>query len=142
MAYEMLTSEKRGHVGLIVFDRPDALNALNAALVSELADALREFETDDSIGAIVLTGSDKAFAAGADIKEMADLRYPQTLKDDFMGRESIALQSIRKPVVGAVSGYAPIRRRARRRRSWRPRTLRPAHIRRRHRPQVCARSAT
>jgi enoyl-CoA hydratase len=98
--------ERRGAVGIVTLNRPQALNALNAALVAELASAIDEFEHDDAIGAIVLTGNDKAFAAGADVKEMAGKTYPETYLDDFItdGWERVA--QCRKPVVAAVAGFA------------------------------------
>ena len=98
--------ERRGAVGIVTLNRPQALNALNAALISELASAIDELEADDVIGAIVLTGNDKAFAAGADVKEMAAKTYPQTYLEDFIttGWERVA--QCRKPVVAAVAGFA------------------------------------
>ena len=98
--------ERRGAVGIVTMNRPQALNALNAALIGELAAAIDEFERDDAIGAIVLTGNDKAFAAGADVKEMAGKTYPETYLDDFItdGWERVA--QCRKPVVAAVAGFA------------------------------------
>ncbi len=105
MAYETLIVETRGRVGMVTLDRPKALNALSATLMAELIAALRAFDTDQDIGAIVLTGSDKAFAAGADIKEMADLDFV----DAFMGDEAAgweAVTQIRKPIIAAVAGYA------------------------------------
>ncbi len=106
MAYENLIAEKKAAVGLITFDRPKALNALNTALMEELGDALDTFEADDEIGAIVLTGNEKAFAAGADIKEMQDKKFIDCYMDDFItgGWERIA--RCRKPVIAAVAGYA------------------------------------
>jgi enoyl-CoA hydratase len=106
MAYETITVETRGQVGLITLDRPEALNALNAALIGELATALKKFDEDSGIGAIVLTGSEKAFAAGADIKEMAEKTYPQAMLDDFIGGDWEAVGQARKPIIAAVSGYA------------------------------------
>ena len=75
MAYDNILVEKRGKVGLVTLNRPQALNALNSALIEELNDALAKFEADDKIGCIIITGSEKAFAAGADIKEMSGLTY-------------------------------------------------------------------
>jgi len=106
MAYENIVVETQGHVGVITLDRPESLNALNAALVGELATALEKFEADDAVGAIVITGSEKAFAAGADIKEMSDRTYPQTLQDDFISGGWEAVPTARKPVIAAVAGYA------------------------------------
>jgi enoyl-CoA hydratase len=104
--YQNILIERRGAVGIATLNRPQALNALNAALVAELASAIDEFEHDDAIGAIVLTGNDKAFAAGADVKEMAGKTYPETYLDDFItdGWERVA--QCRKPVVAAVAGFA------------------------------------
>jgi len=106
MAFETIVVESQGHVGVITLDRPEALNALNATLLGEMASALAKFEEDDSIGAIVVTGSEKAFAAGADIKEMAERTYPSTMLDDFMGGPWEAIPKCRKPVIAAVAGYA------------------------------------
>src|SRR3712207_9551054 len=83
MAFETILVETRGKVGLITLNRPQALNALNSALLNEVNQALDAFEADQTIGCIVITGSEKAFAAGADIKEMAELTYPHTYLDDF-----------------------------------------------------------
>ena len=105
MAYETIKSEIRDAVGLITLHRPDALNALNAKLIAEVNDALDGFEKNDAIGAIVLTGSEKAFAAGADIKEMKDLSFPQTYLDDFISSWDRVGQR-RKPIIAAVSGFA------------------------------------
>jgi enoyl-CoA hydratase len=106
MAYEHILIETRGAVGLIRLNRPKALNALCAALIKELAHALDGFEADDAIGAIVLTGSDKAFAAGADIKEMQAKSYMDVYLADFitMGWERVTV--CRKPIIAAVAGYA------------------------------------
>ena len=105
MAYETIIVETRGRVGLIALDRPKALNALNAALIEELAHALGTFEADDDIGAMVITGSDKAFAAGADIKEMADKSFIDAYLENFITRWE-RVTTIRKPVIAAVAGYA------------------------------------
>ena len=104
MAYETILAEIRGKTGLIRLNRPQALNALNSQLVSELTDALRAFDKDDAIGAIVLTGSEKAFAAGADIKEMQNLTFAEAYGQDFLG-EAEGVSAIRKPIIAAVSGY-------------------------------------
>jgi enoyl-CoA hydratase/carnithine racemase len=106
MAFETIVVETQGHVGTIKLDRPDALNALNASLMGELASALAKFEKDDAIGAIVIIGSEKAFAAGADIKEMAERTYPAAMQDDFIGGDWRSVPECRKPVIAAVSGYA------------------------------------
>ncbi|MHA1567213.1 MAG: enoyl-CoA hydratase [Alphaproteobacteria bacterium] len=106
MAYENIELETHGRVGLIRLNRPSALNALCAALVSELGDALDKLEADDEIGCVVLTGSEKAFAAGADIAEMADWTYMDVYLADFItvGWERVA--QCRKPIIAAVAGYA------------------------------------
>jgi enoyl-CoA hydratase len=105
MAYETIIVETRGRAGLIQLDRPDALNALSSALIGELNAALDDFEDNDKIGAIVITGSDKAFAAGADIKEMADLDFIAAFKDDIFADGS-RVAECRKPLIAAVAGYA------------------------------------
>src|SRR5512147_1085240 len=105
MTYEMILTETRGHVGLIRLNRPQAMNALNNPLMRELMDALEAFDKKDSIGAMVITGNEKAFAAGADIKEMADKTIEQMMDRDHVavvGR----IRTIRKPVIAAVSGWA------------------------------------
>ena len=106
MSYRTILVETRENVGLITLNRPDALNALSQELVGELGQALDIFEADDEVGAIVLTGSEKAFAAGADIKEMQAKNWPDTFVDDFItdGWERIA--QCRKPIIAAVAGFA------------------------------------
>jgi enoyl-CoA hydratase len=106
MAYQNILVETRGHVGLITLNRPKALNALNAALVAELAQALDAFEADGQIGAIVVTGSEKAFAAGADIKEMAPKGHMDVYLEDFITRGWERITTCRKPIIAAVAGYA------------------------------------
>ncbi|SAK93860.1 enoyl-CoA hydratase [Caballeronia pedi] len=106
MAYENLLVETRGRVGLITLNRPKALNALNDALMDELGAALKVFDADDDIGAIVLTGSEKAFAAGADIGMMASYSYMDVYKGDYITRNWEAIRTIRKPVIAAVAGFA------------------------------------
>ena len=104
MAYENITVEQRERVGVITLNRPKALNALCAALIEELAQALDDYEADPGIGCILLTGSEKAFAAGADIKEMKDKDYPGTFMEDFITVGWERLSATRKPVVAAVAG--------------------------------------
>ncbi len=105
MTYETILLETRDRVGLITLNRPQALNALNAQLVSEVNHALDTLEADAHIGCIVLTGSKKAFAAGADIKEMAELSYPQIYMDDLFS-DSDRVANRRKPIIAAVNGFA------------------------------------
>lgn len=105
MTYETILLETHGRVGLITLNRPQALNALNAQLVSEVNAALDGLEADANIGCIVITGSKKAFAAGADIKEMADLTYPQIYMDDLFS-DSDRVANRRKPIIAAVNGFA------------------------------------
>ena len=105
MPYELILTETHGQVGLITINRPQAMNALNNQLMRELMDALEAFDKDDGIGAMVVAGNEKAFAAGADIKEMADRTIEQMMDRDHVavfGR----IRTIRKPVVAAVSGWA------------------------------------
>lgn len=109
MKPENILVERRGgqqQVGLITLHRPQALNALNDALVDELAAALDDFEADDGIGAIVITGSDKAFAAGADISAMSGWDYMDVYKADFITRNWERVKTCRKPVIAAVGGFA------------------------------------
>ncbi|RIK85287.1 MAG: enoyl-CoA hydratase [Hyphomicrobiales bacterium] len=105
MAYETILVETRGKVGLITLNRPQALNALNSAVERDLVAALEAFEADAGIGAVVITGSEKAFAAGADIKEMSEKSYIDMYASDFFSGWD-ALLRIRKPIIAAVSGYA------------------------------------
>ena len=105
MPYKMIKVETRGRVGLITFDRPDALNALNSDVMAELLEATQTFDQDAKVGALVITGSEKAFAAGADIKEMQSLEYVDAYMNDFIGGwDKVGLT--RKPMIAAVSGYA------------------------------------
>jgi enoyl-CoA hydratase len=106
MTYETVILERKGAVGLITLNRPQALNALSASLIRDLGAALDELEADEAIGAIVITGSDKAFAAGADIKEMADRSYMDVYLSDFITKGWERVGTCRKPVVAAVAGYA------------------------------------
>jgi enoyl-CoA hydratase len=105
MTYQNIVVETRGRVGLVTLNRPQALNALNAALMAELATALDGFEADEAIGCIVITGSDKAFAAGADIKEMQSRSYMDVYKSDFISKWE-RVTTARKPVIAAVAGFA------------------------------------
>lgn len=105
MAYETIIAETRGQVALITLNRPDALNALNARIVSEIGAALDGYEADPKIGAIVITGSEKAFAAGADVKEMQAKTYIEAYREDFIGSWD-RVARCRKPVIAAVAGYA------------------------------------
>ncbi len=105
MSYEAILTETRGKVGIVTLNRPKALNALNSQIMAELIDALSAFDADPAIGCMVVTGSEKAFAAGADIKEMQSKTYVEVYLDDmFSGWEQ--LTRIRKPVIAAVAGYA------------------------------------
>ncbi len=106
MAYENIIVETRGRVGLITLNRPKAMNALNPALIGDLADALDTFEADKDIGAIVITGSQKAFAAGADIKEMKDNSFASNYMTNFITDGWERVTTCRKPVIAAVAGYA------------------------------------
>ena len=106
MAYSCILVETRGPVGLITFNRPDALNAFNDQLMTELTEALQAFEADDDVGAMVLTGSERAFAAGADIKEMQAKSFADVLTEDLVTRNWEQVARCRKPVIAAVAGYA------------------------------------
>lgn len=105
MAYETIKTETRGKVGLITLDRPEALNALNNQLVGELVEAVAAFDADEAIGCIVVTGSEKAFAAGADIKEMQPKSYMDVYKEDLFAKAG-QIADCRTPTIAAVSGYA------------------------------------
>ena len=106
MDYQNIIVETRGKVGLITLNRPKALNALNDALVDELGVALDGFEADENIGCVVITGSDKAFAAGADIGMMATYDYMDVYKGDYITRNWERVKTCRKPVIAAVAGFA------------------------------------
>jgi enoyl-CoA hydratase len=106
MPYENILTETRGRVGLVTLNRPKQLNALNDALMTELGEALLKFDADENIGAIVLTGNDKAFAAGADIGAMVSWSYMDVYKTDYITRNWEALKRTRKPVIAAVAGFA------------------------------------
>ena len=106
MAYEHIIVETQGNVGIITLDRPKALNALCTALIQEMGSALNDMESNDEIGAVVITGSEKAFAAGADIKEMADKSYIDVHLEDFITNGWEVITTCRKPIIAAVAGYA------------------------------------
>lgn len=105
MAYETIKTETRGKVGLITLDRSEALNALNNQLVEELVEAVAAYDADEAIGCIVITGSEKAFAAGADIKEMQPKSYMDVYKEDLFAKTG-QIADCRTPTIAAVSGYA------------------------------------
>jgi enoyl-CoA hydratase len=104
--YDLILVEKKERVGVITLNRPKQLNALNQQLMQELAEALYDFDADEGIGAIVVTGSEKAFAAGADIGAMKDLSYMDAFKTNYISRDWEHIRNIRKPVIAAVAGYA------------------------------------
>jgi enoyl-CoA hydratase len=106
MSESFVKVEVRGRVGLLTLNRPQVLNALSNEVIDELSAAVRAFEADDGIGAMVLTGSQKAFAAGADIAAMSDWSYMDVYKADYLGGNWDALRRARKPIIAAVSGYA------------------------------------
>jgi len=105
-SYENIIVERHDNVGLITLNRPEAMNALCAALTVEITDALNNFENDDGIGCVVLTGSEKAFAAGADIKEMQNKTYMEAYKNNFISDTWERPATFRKPIIAAVAGYA------------------------------------
>jgi enoyl-CoA hydratase len=104
MAFETILVETRGAVGIITLNRPKALNALNTLLIREMNTALSRFDSDDGVGAIILTGSEKAFAAGADIREMKDMTFGQVTEENFL-EEWDHINTIRKPIIAAVAGF-------------------------------------
>lgn len=106
MAYENIIVETRGKVGLITLNRPKAMNALNDALIDEVGAALDDFEATDAIGCIVITGSEKAFAAGADIAVMKDWGYMDVYKANYISRNWDRIGRCRKPLIAAVAGFA------------------------------------
>ncbi|WP_146592346.1 enoyl-CoA hydratase [Puniceibacterium confluentis] len=106
MAYETIIVEVEDHVATIKLNRPDAMNALNSQLLRELAGALADADGNDKVRCIILTGSAKAFAAGADIKEMSEKTFVEMFLSDFFGTESEAIARTRKPIIAAVAGYA------------------------------------
>ena len=106
MAYETITVDVDDHISLIKLNRPDALNALNQTLLGELMDALEAADANDSVRCIVVTGSDKAFAAGADIKEMSEMSFADVNQINLFGDVANRIVQTRKPIIAAVSGYA------------------------------------
>ena len=106
MSYETLLLDKTDGVGLVTLNRPDALNALNAKLLDELASLLIELNDDADVGAILITGSEKAFAAGADIKEMSELSFVDVTLEDKFAAINAAFAAVKKPIIAAVAGYA------------------------------------
>ncbi|MEO0912962.1 MAG: enoyl-CoA hydratase [Pseudomonadota bacterium] len=106
MAYETILTDIDDHIGTIRLNRPDAMNALNAQLLEELGRALTAMDGNDKVRVIVLTGSDKAFAAGADIKEMGEKSFVDMFGSDYFGAETEAVLRVRKPIIAAVAGYA------------------------------------
>src|SRR2546422_9964883 len=110
MSYEMIVTSTQGpdsrKVAIVTLNRPKQLNALNDQLMDELGAALKAFDADDSVGCIILTGSEKAFAAGADIGAMAQYSFAEVYNKDYIGRNWEQIRSIRKPVIAAVSGFA------------------------------------
>ncbi len=105
MTYTTILTETRGRVGIVQLNRPQAMNAFNLTMLGEVFDALEAFDKDETIGAIIVTGNEKAFAAGADIKEMADQTYVQMLANEHV-KIWDRIRGIRKPVIAAVSGWA------------------------------------
>src|SRR6202034_610413 len=106
MASENILVETRGRVGLVTLNRPKALNALNDALMDELGAALKAFDADDDIGAIVITGSEKGFAAGGDIGMMRPYSYMYVYKGDYIPGNGKPVRTTRKPIIAAVAGFA------------------------------------
>jgi enoyl-CoA hydratase len=106
MSYEFITAEVKGRVALVTLNRPKQLNALNPKLMQELGAALYGFDADDGVGAILITGNEKAFAAGADIGAMKDFDFQHAFKSNYITRDWEHLRSVRKPVIAAVAGYA------------------------------------
>jgi len=106
MSFELINVEQKGRVGVITLNRPKQLNALNPKLMQEVGAALQAFDADEGVGAIVITGNEKAFAAGADIGVMKDYSYMDAYKGDYITRDWEHIRRIRKPVLAAVAGYA------------------------------------
>ena len=106
MAFETIVVEVDDHVATIRLDRPEAMNALNQQLLGELARALREAEANERVRCVILTGSEKAFAAGADVREMAETSFVEAFAGDLFGAEALQILRCRKPIIAAVAGYA------------------------------------
>ena len=106
MSHEFIVAETKGRVGVITLNRPQQMNALNAQLMQELAQALYAFDADDGVGCIVITGNEKAFAAGADIAAMKDFGYMDAFRSNYITRDWEHIRNIRKPVLAAVAGFA------------------------------------
>ena len=106
MSYEFITTEVKGRVALVTLNRPKQLNALNPKLMQELGAALKDFDADDEVGAILITGNEKAFAAGADIGVMKDFDFQHAYMSNYITRDWEHIRGVRKPVIAAVGGYA------------------------------------
>ncbi|MEO1292536.1 MAG: enoyl-CoA hydratase [Pseudomonadota bacterium] len=106
MGFETIKVDVEEHVGTIRLDRPEAMNALNSQMLDEIAKALGQFASNDKVRVVIITGSEKAFAAGADIKEMAEKGFVEMFAEDFFAPQSEAILRFRKPIIAAVSGYA------------------------------------
>ena len=106
MSYEFIVAETKGRVGVVTLNRPQQMNALNAQLMQELAKALYAFDADDGVGCIVVTGNEKAFAAGADIAAMKDFGYMDAFRSNYITRDWEHIRNVRKPVLAAVAGFA------------------------------------
>src|SRR6266850_1924111 len=106
MSYEFILARSEGRVGIVTLNRPKQLNALNAKLMQELAKALYDYDADEGIGAILITGGEKAFAAGADIGAMKDFDFQHAFLTDYITRDWEHIRAVRKPVIAAVAGYA------------------------------------
>ena len=106
MSYEFITAEVKGRVALITLNRPKQMNALNPKLMQELGAAMYGFDADDGVGVILITGNEKAFAAGADIGAMKDFDFQHAFKSNYITRDWEHIRNVRKPVIAAVAGYA------------------------------------
>ena len=106
MTYQTIIAEKEDNIAIITLNRPEALNALNSTLMNELGAAIAIYEDDDTVGAIIITGSQKAFAAGADIKEMANYTFADAYGQDFITKNWESASKARKPIIAAVAGFA------------------------------------